>query len=473
MAKVTLDNINKIRPGPRRTDSRPDALPYSLPAREIPCDASYDVIVIGGGPSGCTAAAAAAREGAKTLLIEATGALGGMGTGALGPAWCPVSDKEQIIYRSLALEVFKASKASSPHVPDDQVDWVPINPEALKRIYDDLVTGHGADVLFHTMLAMVDRDGGGRVNTIVTNSKAGLTAFSARVFVDCTGDADLAAWAGATFHKGNGKGGKLMPATHCFILSNVDDSAYRLGPQLHGNNSRSPMYAVVQSGKYPLIPDTHCCQNSIGPGTVGFNAGHLWDVDNTDPRSVSQALMKGRKMAAQYRDALAEFQPAAFGNAFLAATGALMGIRETRRIAGTYELTIDDYMARRSFPDEICRNSYFLDVHWAKEEAGADPEKVKKWEAGAAYYGKGESHGIPYRCLTPLGLSNVLVAGRSISCSQIVQGSIRTMPTCLAMGEAAGLAAALALPGADVHAVDVAELRARLKAYGAFLPDPA
>jgi hypothetical protein len=305
----------------------------------------------------------------------------------------------------------------------------------------------------------------------VTN-KSGLTAYRAKVYVDCTGDADLSAWAGVQFHKGNEKGEKLMPATHCFALANVDENAYRNGPSVNGENPHSPIHAILRSGKYPLIPDAHICNTLIGPGTVGFNAGHIWGVDNTKPETVSDALILGRRMAEQYRAALAEFYPAAFGNAYLVMTGSLMGIRETRRIIGDYILTLSDYVERRSFPDEICRNSYFIDVHWAKEEV-ATMTNSKAWEARCMHYNKGESHGIPYRCLIPQGLDNALVAGRSISCEQIVQGSVRVMPVCLAMGEAAGVAAANAasLHEGQVRKVSVSRLRARLQQFGGYLPD--
>lgn len=442
---------------------------YTLKSKQIPLNASYDVIVVGGGPAGCTAAAAAAREGARTLLVEATGCLGGMGTSGLVPAWCPFSDKEQMVYRGLAAKVFNSLKEQMPHVQEDAMDWVPIDPEKLKRIYDDLVTESGAHILFLTQLAGVERDDAGNITELLLLNKGGLQAFRAAVYVDCTGDGDVAAWAGAEYQKGDEETGELQPATHCFILGNVDDYAYLNGLKLHADNLDSPIHEVIRSREYPGIPDTHLCNNMVAPRAVGFNAGHLWGVDNTDSFSVSKALVDGRRMAAAYRDMLAAVHPAAFGNAVVMSTGSLMGTRESRRITGDYILTAEDYVSRRSFEDEICRNSYFIDVHGTQKEQQSGTGS----SLAITLYGPGESHGIPYRCLTPRGLRNVLVAGRSVSCDRRVLGSVRVMPVCLAMGEAAGLAAALAAvhTGGDVHVVDVPHLRARLREEGGYLPD--
>lgn len=445
---------------------------YALPSRDIALNETFDVIVVGGGPSGCTAAASAAREGAKTLLIEATGSLGGMGTSALVPAWTPFSDKEKIIYRGLAEKIFVTLKAGMPHIEPSRLDWVPIDPEQLKRVYDSVVTEAGASILFHTHLSAVEAVDG-RVDALIVTNKAGLTAYHAKTFVDCTGDGDVCAWAGAEFQKGDAAGKKLMPATHCFVLTNVDEDALKAGPGVSGAFPESPIYQIVNSGRYPLIPDHHLCIAKIGPRTFGFNAGHIWDVDNTQPETVSSAMVIGRNMAASYRDALAEFFPEAFGNCLLINTGSLMGIRETRRVNGDYVLTLDDYLARRSFPDEICRNSYFIDIHSTKEEIARNPEEYKASCERGMHYGAGESHGIPYRCLIPKALSNVLVAGRSISCEQIVQGSVRVMPVCLAMGEAAGMAAAWAATrhAGHVRDVEASRLRSRLRELGGYLPE--
>lgn len=428
---------------------------YTMKERRIPFDAGWDVIVAGGGPAGVTAAVAAARDGARTLLIEATGALGGMSTMGLVPAWCPFSDKNEIIYRGLASYIFNEGKRRMPYIDQNRADWVPINPEIMKVIYDELAEKYGVTVLFGTQLCSVEMSSPGNVGEIIVSNKAGLTAYRACVYIDATGDADLAAWAGAEFQMGDDDG-SLQPATHCFSLGGVNYERYTTGVNLHGSNKNSPVHAMAGSDRYPLITDTHFCNNTIFPGAVGFNAGHIDNVNGCDPFSLSRALAEGRRKAAQIRDGLAEFYPEAFGSSYMAQTAPLMGIRETRRIIGDYTLTLDDYMNRADFFDEISRNSYYIDVHG---KSGVE-----------ARYGKGESHGIPYRCLTPRGIRNLLVAGRSVSCDRMIHGSVRVMPNCLTTGEAAGAAAALAIKtaGCDVHAVDTAMLRDILRGYGAY-----
>ncbi|MCQ2432528.1 MAG: FAD-dependent oxidoreductase, partial [Clostridia bacterium] len=360
---------------------------------DMKVDDRYDIIVVGGGPSGCTAAAAAAREGKKVLLIEATGALGGMGTSGLVPAWCPFSDKEKMVYRSLAETVFLRLRARmAPEYTGTHLDWVNIDAEKLKRVYDELVTENGADVRFNTRLCGVQREGD-KITHLITVGIEGMTAWKAKTFIDCTGDAALAYAADAEILENH----SIQWSTHCFTITNVNVEAYKKQGTCHAGNPNSPIHAIVRDGKYPDIIDTHCCTSLVGPSTLTFNAGHM-KFDTTDPQAVSNAYIQGRKIAESFLAAFKEYAPDVFSDAFLVQTAPLMGIRQSRRVKGDYVLTKDDYLARRTFPDEIARNCYYLDIH------GGNGESCR--------YGKGESHGIPYRCLTPVGLSNLLVAGR-------------------------------------------------------------
>lgn len=445
-----------------------------LKKTKIQLNDQWDVIVVGGGPAGCAAAISAAREGAKTLLIEGMGCLGGMGTSGLVPAWTPFSDGEKMVYRGIAEKVFNESKKGVPHEPKEKLDWVAINPEWLKLVYDRMLAESKVEVLFFTHLASVQMKNEKEVDAIIVSNKSGLTAYRAKVYIDCTGDGDLATWAGASYTKGNAKG-IAMPATHCFeiVNLNVNSSNEEAFYSLYGGNKNSPIWEIVASKKYPLIKDAHLCINYIGPNAVGLNAGHLFEVDSTNPQSLSAAMIHGRELVYQFVAGLKEFRPDIFRDAFLINTGQLMGIRESRIIEGDYKLTLKDWIARASFPDEIGRNNYFIDIHNSVEEIDK-VLKEKNFETNLGRpepYKKGESHGIPYRCLTPKGLKNVLVAGRCISTEQVVQGSVRVQSACLVTGEAAGMAAVHALQNHknNVHLIDVEYLRTRLKEEGQYI----
>ncbi|MBT4817617.1 MAG: FAD-dependent oxidoreductase, partial [Lentisphaerae bacterium] len=395
------------------------------------------------------------------------------------PWFCGYHDGERIIARGLAERVLAALRDNMPHLKarmdENPLSAPAIDPELLKRIYDEMVTDAGAEVLFHSTLTSVEMSAEGRPETLIAANKSGLCAFGAKVYVDCTGDGDLATWAGAEVLKGDESGG-MQPATHCFVISNIDEELLAGGPGIHFYDPDSPVWKAMRSDKYPLIEELHSCLMKIAPGTYGFNAGHIFGVDNTDPESTSEALLTGRQMASQYIRAFKEYHPA-FAAATLSATGSLLGVRETRRILGDHLLSLDDYEAARTFPDEICRNAYGIDVHRSKEEVlelcKKTVDELKQWNRNTVrHLGKGNSFGVPYRCLTPKGLTNILVAGSCISTDRQANGSTRIMACCLNTGEAAGVAASMAAAeSTDVHAVNAAELREKLKKHGAYLPD--
>jgi len=439
---------------------------------EIPLDAGYDVVIAGGGPAGCAAALAASRHGAKTLLLEYSSCLGGMGTIGMVPAWCPFSDKEKIIYRGIGLEIFEKIKAQMPHLKSTDVDWVPIDAEALKRILDKLLTEAKVDVIFNAMVTGVGTETGPsgkkRITHVVAAHKGGLRAWGGNVFIDCTGDADIVGLAGIERKFGDEKTGEVQPSTHCFALSNVDMHYYRCMPVLHMRNMDSAPWKAVKSGRYPEIKSGHCCHGVVGPSTIGFNAGHLWNVDPSDHLGMSKNLMLGREIAHEYQQALKEFLPEVFGSAWLSQTAPAMGIRETWRIIGDYELTLDDYLKRRTFPDEIGRNCYYLDVHISKEERLRVRDGQITSEEGWECYKPGESHGLPRGILQVKEAENILAAGRNVSTDHRTQGSVRVMPVCFVMGEAAGVMAALTEKNKDIRDVGTGLLRENLKKDGAY-----
>jgi len=424
-----------------------------LNKNKIKVNNQWDVIVVGGGPAGCAAATAAAREGAKVLIIESTGALGGMGTSGLLNAWCPFTDKEKIIYKGLAEKIFRESMKGVSHEPENKLDWVSINPEYLMSIYDRMVTESGAKVLFFSRLAAVEMSSDDTIDAIIVSNKAGLVAFKGKVYIDATGDGDLAAWSGASFKRGYDEEGSVQMSSLCFSFANIDSYDYINGPTLYvWKDESTPLYKAVRSGKYPLV-DTHFCNNLVGPDVIQCNAGHM-TVDTTDPWAISEAMILGRQKAVQYLEAMKDVRPSTFSNAFVVKTASLLGVRDSRRIEGDYIFTVEDWRQRKSFEDEIGRNCYYIDVHSGKHK----PE----------HYKKGESHGIPYRCLTPKGIKNLLTAGRCISTDEQAFGSTRVMPCCLVTGEAAGMAAAHAIKQTrnDVHKIDTSYLRKRLKEEG-------
>jgi glycine/D-amino acid oxidase-like deaminating enzyme len=456
---------------------------------DLPVSADVDVLVAGGGPTGVAAALSAARSGARVLLVERFGFLGGSATAAQVPAFAPFSDRTKAVVRGIGWEVLARDAAPDGRavpdpneylVPQDRarMDWVPIDVETLKCVYDDLCEAAGVEVLFHTFVPEVVRDGERLVGAVLAN-KNGLSFARARVFVDATGDADLAARAGCPFEHGD-ETGATQGMTLCFTVANGSREAYLGYVYNTGDGFLARLVAEARAaGDYDL-PDASLVGLSFKNETVaGANMGHVYGHDATNARSVSLAEREGRRVVQKLLPFLRKYVPGQ-QNLFLVSTGPHIGVRESRRIVGDYRLTLDDYLQCRSFPDDIARNAYFIDIHAVTSEAAARAKSISDADdnksAARSHYAlpPGRSHGIPYRCLLLGALKICSWPGARCPRIGTVQGAARVMPFCFAMGEAAGLAAALAAGGSGrVRDVDVADLRRRLRAQGAFLDEDA
>ncbi len=387
---------------------------------------NFDVIVVGGGPSGCAAALSASRAGAKVLIIEKNSCLGGMGTSGLVPSWCPVHKE---LFSPLVLEIFEEGYKSLSITYGDKEEWVPINHESLKLIYERKLLEARCKILFCSNFIDVKGITGKRILRVWTGEK--FVEFSAKILIDCTGNASLSKMLGATLIHSKQK----QPSTLCFVVGNVNDELYDESA-LHTNNPQSPIYKIISDNNFPNIRHAHFCSKLIAPGIIAFNAGYIEDIDINDGFSISKGLILGRQMVQEYIVALKKYTKA-FNNAVIISTASTLGIRESYRVEGEYILTIDDYNKRNKFYDAVVKNDYFLDIH-SKELNENYLRKDNNIENYFKNYKKGEYYEIPLRCLIPKGFEDFLVAGRIISVDEFVQGSIRTMPACLATGEVAG-----------------------------------
>ena len=430
----------------------------TLPSVRIPVSREVDVLVIGGGASGIAAAIAAARGGADTLLVEQRGFLGGMGTVSLVPAFCPFTDKRKPIVRGLGLELMERMKqACAPEFFEEyqeQLDWVPIDPEVLKRVYDDAILESGVTPLYHTFVYDVVLSEDGRtVEGVIVVNKTGRSFIRCRYIIDCSGDGDIAALAGVPFQKG-GEAGELQPGSMCYMLANVDRPAFNRFLQESGDTGQlhKTVERAIDEGALPEGRKSISGLAWISDYLVGVNFGHVFGVDGTLAEDLTRGAIEGRRTAERQLQFFRRYVPG-FEQAHMVASGEQLGIRETRRIEGDYVLTVDDFIAARSFSDDIARNAYYIDIHLANSKSDMTFNHLPP----------GVSHGVPYRIMLPAGIDNLWVAGRSVSSDRAVQGSLRVMPNCFSMGQASGNAAVLALRDSTTsRGISVAELQLRL-----------
>jgi hypothetical protein len=454
---------------------------YQL-TRELPADAPYDLVVAGGGPAGTAAAVCAARMGLKVLLAEATGCLGGMGTSGLVASFGPVSDGERMLvggFMKELLETMWARKAFAPQVTQDFLHrqlnrWVPFQPEHLKRILDEFAVQSGVELRFFTRVIEADVSGR-RVNGVVLSNVEGLRYVPARAFVDATGDAALAALAGAACKTVLRDTETVSPSTLCSLLAGMDwnDPAYgEDGSGLDAVKSRVRSELVpraIDDGFFTQEDRFFPGMNRVGPQGATLNAGHVFNLNPLSVRSLSDGMVFGRKLAVEYTEFYRRYVPGCAGLELLT-TAPLMGVRDSRRIVGEFELTIEDFRGKRQFHDQVAVYNRPTDVH-PTDTTKAEYERFMKDFHGKENLGRGDCVGIPYSILVPRGWENLWVAGRCHSSDTKVHGSIRAQSAAYMMGQAAGTAAAQSIAtGQPANDLDTKRLVETLRFEGAYLP---
>ena len=442
------------------------------PARQTRVMGEYDVVVLGGGPAGLAAATSAARNGAHVLLLERYGFLGGMGTAAGVTNFCGLhanvfGEIRQVVH-GVADELLGRMRAmdglNEPHLVLGKIHAQAYDMSALKCAADAMLLDAGVNLLFHALATGVTMTDDGRIDALLIESKSGRSAVRARVFIDCSGDADLAYWSGVAYEKGSGPGEMLYP-TLMFKVGKVDPArageAWRTIPQLMEQAQREGTHrfprkgAIVRPMKNPYEWRVNVTQ------LAGADGGA---IDGTDAQALTAGELEGRRQVMNYLAFLRERVPG-FEQAYALDIAPQLGIRETRRIVGEYMLSADDVTGCARFDDSIGVNGWPLEKHVAGDV-------VWQWPPIPESCGYNQ---LPYRMLLPRATgtgrcSNLLVAGRCASMTHDGQSAARVSGACFVMGEAAGAAAALALKaGVSVSQVDIRQLQDTLTRQGAFL----
>lgn len=446
--------------------------PITEPARETPLFGDFDVVVLGGGPSGIAAAASAARNGAKVLLAERYGFLGGMGTAAGVTNFCGLhanvfGNIQQVVHGvtdDLLERMRGLDGLNEPHLVLGKTFAQAYDMSAFKCAADALLVADGVHLLFHALAAGVIKTAEGRIHTLLLETKSGRVAVRAQCFIDCSGDADMAHWAGVPTEKGDEHGELLYP-TMMFRVGNVDaeaaGEAWKTIPKLMDAVEATGEFTFPRRGAV-VRPQKHSYEWRVNVTQLKNKDGSA--TDGTDASSLSEGELEGRRQVVDYLRFLRSKVPG-FEHAYALDIAPQLGIRETRRLIGEYMLTADDVLQCVDFQDTIGVNGWPLEKHVAGDV---------KWIWPPIPESRGYNH-LPYRMLLPRrstagGVDNLLVAGRCASMTHDGQSAARVTGACFVMGQAAGTAAVLALKlSGSVHDIDVRELQRLLTQQGVFL----
>ncbi len=421
-------------------------------------DGRYDVVVVGSGSAGASAAISAARAGARALLIDRLAFLGGTSTAVLDTfyAFYTPGENPRRVVGGLGWEVVQrlvdAGVCFERPNTYGSGTGVTYDQETLKLVWERLAEDAEVGVLLHTWMTGV-RSEDGRVSGVRIWNKGGERWIDASVVVDASGDADVSAMAGAEYENAAAQG-RVQSLSTLFRLANVDveRAAQTAKPDLW-----ALMREAAASGDYHLPRHEGSWHRTPFDGVVMVHMTRIPNVDATDPVALTRAEIEGRRQVREYHRFLRDRVPG-FERSIVVGTSPSIGVRESRRVIGDYQLTREDVLAARRFDDEIALCGAPIEDHGP----GGDTE----WQ----YVPGGAVYGIPYRTLLPRGVEGLLVAGRCFSATHDAHASARSMATCMAMGQAAGTAAAMAVEsGCLPRTLPPDDLRARLAAAGAIL----
>lgn len=427
--------------------------------KQVAVVGSYDVVVVGGGPAGVFAAIAAAREGAKVAIIERYGFLGGMATAGLVMPLSVFTYKSQRVIGGIPYEFLERLEAMGGGYIERPLGNVAFDPELYKLCMQRMVIEAGVDMYMHSYLSGCTMGENGEVVSIVFENKNGTEALESKLFIDCTGDADLAAMAGVPMQEQNGE--PLQPLSTYFVLAGVDTASSLVNEAMHHNKQGENCHCLpireylLEHAAELDIPEFggpwFCTTLHDGCVAVNMTRTEGNACDNRDYTAAECRLREDvYRMAEILRNNFKEFE-----NCYVSAVATQAGIRETRRIKGVHTMTADEYILGYRYEDSISRGAHPIDIHATK----GNKQSIHFLEQ-AAY--------VPYRALIADDFPNLLVAGRAISADRKAFASMRVQASCMGTGQAAGVAAAMcAKCGCGVKSVDIDALVKKLREIGA------